>query len=333
MRALRFDGSLRLVRNVPEPMQTGETLVQVLYAGICNTDLEIVKGYGGFRGTLGHEFVGRVVESPEAKMVGKRVCGEINAGCGACDLCRSGDSRHCPSRTVLGIRGRDGAFADFLTLPAGNLVEVPGSISDQQAVFIEPLAAAASILEQACLTSTTRVVLVGDGKLAQLIAQVVRLSGCALTVIGKHSEKLDRLAGIGVHRILLPAIGDGVIDPQRWLADHELSHAFDVVIEASGSAKGLELALGLARPRGTIVLKSTYYGTAASDLSAVVVNELRIVGSRCGRFGPAINLLSKGAVDVRRLISAEYSIENGLAAFAEAALPSTMKVLLRFDLP
>jgi threonine dehydrogenase-like Zn-dependent dehydrogenase len=329
MRALRFDGSLRFVTDAPVERREGEALVQVLRAGICNTDLEIVKGYAGFRGTLGHEFVGRVVESPDGALAGRRVVGEINAGCGVCRLCRAGDPRHCAERTVLGIHGRDGAFADFLSLPPHNLIEVPDSVSDEEAVFVEPLAAAAGILEQVRVDEATRVAVIGDGKLAQLICRVLAQTGCALTVIGKHPEKLALLDDIASRRLRLsPAGNDSAA--QRWPYEQGLSRSFDVVVEASGSANGLPMAIALARPRGAIVLKSTHHGETSADLSAVVVNELHIIGSRCGRFAPALDLLARRAINIRSLISQEYPIEDGLNAFQQAAEPATMKVLLRF---
>ncbi|HKS41370.1 MAG TPA: alcohol dehydrogenase catalytic domain-containing protein, partial [Blastocatellia bacterium] len=201
MKALKFDGNLRFVNDAPVPGREGEALIQVIRAGICNTDLEIVKGYAGFHGILGHEFVGRVVESPDASQVGRRVVGEINAGCGSCKLCRAGDARHCPSRTVLGIKARDGAFAEYLSLPPHNLIEIPDTLSDETAVFVEPLAAAFNILEQVNISSSTRVAVIGDGKLAQMIIRVVALRGCALTVIGKHEAKLALASDVGARAI------------------------------------------------------------------------------------------------------------------------------------
>jgi threonine dehydrogenase-like Zn-dependent dehydrogenase len=331
MRALRFDGTLRFVNDAPPPLREGEALVQVLRAGICNTDLEIVKGYAGFRGTLGHEFVGRIVESPDKDLSGRRVVGEINAGCGVCALCVTGDARHCARRTVLGIKGRDGAFADYLRLPTRNLIEVPDSIADEEAVFVEPLAAAASILEQISINESTRVAVIGDGKLAQLICRALAQTGCALTVIGKHQEKLALLADARARRLWLTVAASDPLNTQSWVAEQALDQGFDVVVEASGSANGLPMAIALTRPRGAIVMKSTYHGQTAADLSQVVVNELRIIGSRCGRFSPAIDLLARRAVDVRSLISQEFAIEDGLTAFAQAAAPTTMKVLLRFS--
>lgn len=318
MKALRFDGELKVVHDAELPRREGEALVQVICAGICNTDLEIVKGYAGFRGTLGHEFVGRVVESPDNSLVGRRVVGEINAGCGNCAWCLNGDSRHCADRTVLGIKGRDGALAEYLSLPQSNLIEVPESVTDEAAVFVEPLAAAFNIVEQVSIGSSSEVVVIGDGKLAQLIVLVLASTGCSITVIGKHKDKLDLARDFGAHSTHL----DGALGSE-WHG------RFDVAIEASGSASGLANALRLVRPRGTIVLKSTHHGLAALDTSLVVVNELNIVGSRCGRFGPALSLIANGKVDPTPLISLRVSLDNGVFGFEQATLPSTMKVILQ----
>lgn len=321
MKALRFDSNLKLVRDAPVPRREGESLVQVICGGICNTDLEIVKGYAGFRGTLGHEFVGRVLESPDASLIGRRVVGEINAGCGSCDLCLQGDSRHCADRTVLGIKGREGAFAEFLSLPEKNLIEVPDSVSDDAAVFIEPLAAACGILELTAITSSWEVAVVGDGKLAQLVVLVMAHTGSGLTVIGRHRRKLEMALGFGADRVLLddPALRS------------ELRARFDVVVEASGSPSGLGTALALAKPRGIVILKSTHHQTTALDISQVVVNELKIVGSRCGRFRPALDLAVSRSMDLSALISRRFPLEEGLRAFEEAAAPETMKVILQID--
>jgi threonine dehydrogenase-like Zn-dependent dehydrogenase len=321
MKALRFDSNLKLVRDAPVPRREGEALVQVIRAGICNTDLEIVKGYAGFRGTLGHEFVGRVFESRDPSLVGRRVVGEINAGCGSCELCLQGDSRHCADRTVLGIKGREGAFAEFLSLPERNLIEVPESVSDDAAVFMEPLAAACNILEVAPITSFCEVAVVGDGKLAQLVALVIAQTGSELTVIGRHRRKLEMALGFGADRVLLD-------DPALT---SELRARFDAVIEASGSPSGLRTALALAKPRGTIILKSTHHQTTALDISQVVVNELKIVGSRCGRFRTALDLAVSRSIDLSPLISRRFPLEEGLRAFEEAAAPETMKVILQIE--
>jgi threonine dehydrogenase-like Zn-dependent dehydrogenase len=317
MKALRFDGKLEFVSDAALPRREDEALVQVICAGICNTDLEIVKGYAGFRGTLGHEFVGRVVESPDASLVGRRVVGEINAGCGECPQCLKGDPRHCTDRTVLGIKERDGAFAEFLSLPARNLLEVPDSVSDEAAVFVEPLAAAFNILEHVSIGSSSDVVVVGDGKLAQLIVLVLARTGCATTVIGRHQQKLDLARAFGAHRVHLG-------DPTT-----EWHGGFDIAIEASGSPSGLANALELVRPGGTVVLKTTHHDLTRFDASQVVVNELNIVGSRCGRFTPALDFVARSTVDLIPLISRRFPIEDGVFAFEQATLPSVMKVILQ----
>src|SRR6185503_15871081 len=226
------------------PRRPDEALVQVILAGICNTDLEIVKGYAAFRGTLGHEFVGRVAESPDTELIGKRVVGEINAGCGLCELCRSGDSRHCAERTVLGIKNRDGAFAEFLSLPPRNLIAVPDEIGDESAVFAEPLAAACNILEQVSIDAASNIAVVGDGKLAQLITLVISRTGCRLTVIGKHDEKLKLASRFGATSTLRASELPGLSYETR----------FDLAIEATGSPSGLGTVLKDATPRGTYTL-------------------------------------------------------------------------------
>lgn len=314
MKALRFEkGELKVAHDIPVPRREGEALVRVTIAGICNTDLEIVKGYADFCGTLGHEFVGIVEDSPERSQIGRRVVGEINAGCGACSLCRSGDPRHCPQRTVLGIVNRDGAFADYLSLPPRNLLEVPDEVPDRSAVFVEPLAAACQILEQVEITPAQRVIVLGDGKLGQLIARVLATTGCRLTLVGKHPDKL-KLAGLaGIETALL---GTGVPD------------GADVVVEASGSPAGMKLALEIVRPAGTVVLKSTCRGTAEIDTSRVVVDEISLIGSRCGRFARAIELLSRGVGDLGSLITGEFPLSMGIEAFRRAASPGALKVLL-----
>lgn len=317
MKALRIEDKLRLADDAPIPRRPGEALVQVISAGICNTDLEIAKGYAGFRGTLGHEFVGRVIEAPDNSLVGRRVVGEINAGCGECELCVNGDPRHCATRTVLGIKGRDGAFAEFLSLPVRNLIEVPDSLTDEIAVFVEPLAAAFNVVERASIGPGTDVVVVGDGKLAQLIVIVVAQTGGSLTVVGKHDEKLTLARRFGADAVINAA----AIGAECW-------GRFDLAIEASGSPAGLTTALGLVRPTGTIVLKSTYHGQTQLDLSQIVVDEVSIVGSRCGRFQQAIDFLVSGQLDLSPMISLRLPLEGGLHAFEEAAIPQNLKVIL-----
>ena len=317
MKALRFkDGNLALA-DVPAPGNTSEALVRVVKSGICNTDLEIIRGYAGFEGTIGHEFVGIVETASDAPhLVGKRVVGEINAGCGTCALCRSGDPRHCPGRTVLGIVGRDGAHAEFLQLPSQNLIEVPANVSDEQAVFAEPLAAAYGINEQVEISPETRVAVIGDGKLGLLCAMSLAIKSQNVTIIGKHAAKIAIAVESGARGVLL-----GQVTPS-------MSRRFDVVVEASGSESGFASALDLIRPRGKIVLKSTFHGTPAWAASRVVVDEITIVGSRCGRFAPALDLLQSGAVNVDDLIDGEMPLSKAVDAMSRAAKKGVLKILL-----
>jgi threonine dehydrogenase-like Zn-dependent dehydrogenase len=302
MRALVFeDGGLRVEEHRPEPEPSeGETLVKVRLAGICNTDLEIARGYMAYQGVPGHEFVG------EAH--GRRVVGEINAACGGCWFCREGLDRHCPNRSVLGILGRSGTFAEYLTLPDRNLHSLPDTLEDEVAVFVEPTAAAFEILEQVSLEAEHRVALLGDGKLALLIAQVLN-PRCRLTVFGKHDQKLRLLRD--THTSTDTPTGQ-----------------FDVVVEASGSERGFQQALELVRPRGTLVLKSTVAESAQLNLAPLVVNEISVVGSRCGPFEPAIAALASGEVDPRPMISARRGLSEAPAAFEQAQAPGVLKVLL-----
>ena len=316
MKALRFEGSNLEIKDVDVPRKRGEALVRVLRSGICNTDLEIVRGYAGFSGTLGHEFVGVVEEAagvPEIE--GKRVVGEINVGCGTCGLCGSGDSRHCPGRTVLGIVGRDGCHAEFISLPVRNLIEVPERVSDEQAVFVEPLAAAYGITEQVEIGPETRVAVIGDGKLGILCAWSLALKARHLYLIGKHQSKLKAAETSRVEGVMLK---DAV----------KMKRSFDVVVEASGSESGLSDAMELLRPRGRLVLKSTVHGKVSWEPWRVVVDEISVIGSRCGRFGPALELLSDGRIAVERLISKEYRLEDGLRAFEAAGAGDVLKVQL-----
>lgn len=317
MKALQFiDDQLKL-GDIARPENEDEALVRVTMSGICNTDLEIVRGYAGFSGTIGHEFVGVVERAPDAtELVGKRVVGEINAGCGLCELCLSGDSRHCPTRTVLGIVGRDGCHAEFLKLPSRNLLPVPDSVSDTQAVFAEPLGAAYGITEQVDIGPDTRAAVIGDGKLGILCALSLGLKSNNVTLIGKHASKIAIAEKGNVEGLLLSNTG-------------KLTKVFDVVVEASGSESGFGTALDLVRPRGKIVLKSTFHGKQEWEAWRVVVDEITIVGSRCGRFAPALDILEKGMIDVEALISEEYKLEDGLDAIARAAEPGVMKVLVK----
>jgi 2-desacetyl-2-hydroxyethyl bacteriochlorophyllide A dehydrogenase len=319
MKALRCENQTLSVCDVPTPSRQGEALVRVKLSGICNTDLEIARGYAGFQGTIGHEFVGVIESLPEQTSplrVGQRVVGEINAGCGNCDLCRAGEPRHCARRTVLGIVGRDGAHAEFLTLPAVNLLAVPDEVSDERAVFTEPLAAACGILERANITKATRTAVIGDGKLGLLCAQVLAITGASVTLAGKHQNKLRIAARRGVETISVD---------QAKSRERE----FDVVVEASGSASGFGLALDLIKPRGMLVLKSTFHGATKLDMARIVVDEVSVVGSRCGRFQPALALLEQHAVDVESLISEEFALGDGVRAMERAAEKGMLKVLIR----
>jgi threonine dehydrogenase-like Zn-dependent dehydrogenase len=319
MKALRFENGRLSLADVAAPGREGEALVRVRLAGVCNTDLEIVRGYAGFEGTLGHEFVGEVERAPGApELEGRRVVGEINAGCGRCQLCRAGDARHCPARTVLGIVGRDGAFAEYLQLPAANLLPVPDDVPDERAVFTEPLAAACGVTERAKVETETRVAVIGDGKLGLLCAQAVRATtGAGVTLVGRHDRKLEIVRDRGVRTARADALPDS------------FERGFDVVVEASGSPAGFETALRLLRPRGTLVLKSTFHGETRFDSARVVVSEISVVGSRCGRFPAALELLGACAVDVESLVRDEFPLSEGPRALERAAEPGVLKVLLR----
>ena len=316
MLALRVNKKTIAVRKIAKPVAGREALIRVLLSGICNTDLEIARGYAGFKGTIGHEFVGVVEESASRTLIGKRVVGEINAGCGKCPLCLSSDPRHCPNRTVLGIVGRDGAHAEFLRLPVENLLPVPTKITNEHAVFTEPLAAACGILERAKIARTDRVAVIGDGKLGLLCAQVVALTGAEMLLIGKHDSKLRIAQRRGIETSTPP----GTLNRKG---------SFDVVIDASGAAPGFELALNLLRPKGRLILKSTFNAPTTIDAARIVVDEISIIGSRCGRFKPALDLLAKGAVDVDSLISEEYRLSEGVHAMERARARGVLKVLLR----
>jgi threonine dehydrogenase-like Zn-dependent dehydrogenase len=308
------DLTLRLREDLPRPEPPpGEARVDVLLAGLCNTDLELARGYYPYAGVPGHEFVGRVAFSPsDPAWEGRRVVGEINAACGACESCRAGRKTHCDRRTVLGIKARDGCFAEALLLPLDNLHTVPDPVTDEEAVFTEPLAAALQIQEQVRVSPGMRVVVVGAGKLGQLVARTLCLTGCDLLVVGRSPRSLDRLAGL----------------PLGVASDAPAGRA-DIVVECTGDPEGFLLARRAVRPRGTLVLKSTHRGETAVNLSSVVVDEVTLVGSRCGPFAKALDVLARRLVDTRPLVDARYSLEEGLAAFEEAARPGVLKVLLR----
>ncbi len=316
MKALCFDGKLAL-RDVDPPRPgPAEALIRVTLAGICGTDREILRGYSGFQGIPGHEFVGKVVECQEKKWVGKRVVGEINVSCGECDLCLWGLGRHCPKRTVMGIVKRNGVFAEYVVLPVVNLHEVPASVPDEAAVFTEPVAAAAEIIAQIKpITPSTRVAVLGDGRLGILAGQVLCHAKARVTLIGKHGWKLSLARSWGLRVVNL---GDSKLEPA----------SFNMVVEATGSPAGLEEALRLVAPRGTVVMKSTFQDRAQFDTGKLVVNEITLVGSRCGNFAPALDLLKGGHVKVLPMISKTFPLDAGLEAFGYLEDPRCMKVLL-----
>jgi threonine dehydrogenase-like Zn-dependent dehydrogenase len=316
MLALRVEKRGLAVKDTDLPERGDEALVRVLLSGICNTDLEIARGYAGFKGTIGHEFVGIVEDAADKAWIGQRVVGEINAGCGECALCRAGDPRHCAKRTVLGILGRDGAHAEFLKLPVSNLLAVPDAIVDEHAVFAEPLAAACGIMERAAVTRDKKVAVIGDGKLGLLCAQALALTGADTLLVGKHAEKLRIAARRGIETATTKTVA-------------KRKNQFDVVVEASGSASAFQLALDLLRPRGVLVLKSTFEGTTEINAARLVVDEISVVGSRCGRFPPALDLLRTGAIDVDSLISEEHPLRSGVLAMERAGKKGILKVFLR----
>jgi threonine dehydrogenase-like Zn-dependent dehydrogenase len=315
MQALYWDGNrLRLQKKRPVPQANDRfAVVRVRLAGICSTDLQIMQGYMNFRGVPGHEFVGEVWEGP-AHLVGKRVVGEINFACGTCAMCHQGLGRHCPMRQVMGILNADGSFAEYVAVPVVNLHLVPEAVEDDEAVLVEPLAAAFEMLEQIHIQPTTEVIVLGDGKLGLLCAQVLHVSGAHVTAVGKHQEKLDILRKLGIHTALLT----------EW----EIRQA-DIVVEATGSTSGLALAMESVRPRGVLVLKSTVAQAHAVSLAPLVINEITVVGSRCGLFPPALRALERKAVSVSPLIDKVFPLAHGVGAVRQATRPGSLKVLLR----
>jgi threonine dehydrogenase-like Zn-dependent dehydrogenase len=303
------------VRRLPRPRAPeGFALIRLLCGGICNTDLELQRGYYGFAGIPGHEFVGEVLEASRRDLIGRRVVGEINLDCGDCDWCRKGLGRHCPRRTVLGIVKHPGAFREFLTLPERNLHVVPDSVPTEQAVFIEPLAAAAEILDQVRIPCSSAVAVLGDGKLGLLVAQVLQAYGYRVHQFGHHKEKLRIAARAGISTEVVKA--------------RVPATAYEWVVDATGSPKGLADAVRMTRPRGTIMMKSTVHGLAGFDTAPVIVNEITLIGSRCGRFEPAIEMLSRGVVNVADMISEQMPLDRAPEAFRAAAKSGVLKVLL-----
>jgi threonine dehydrogenase-like Zn-dependent dehydrogenase len=318
MRALLIDQSLSFQPRYPEPPpEQGDTLIRVRRAGVCSTDLEITRGYMGYRGVLGHEFVGDVIESPQKQLVGRRVVGEINIVCGRCDLCLSGLSTHCRNRSVLGIVNHDGAFADHVRLPAENLHVVPDSVDEDHAVFVEPLAAAFQVLKQIKLDGRKWVTVLGDGRLGLLVAQVLRETGAPVRVIGRHADKLSLCEKWSIR--------------SRPVADINPRHDQDVVVDCTGSAAGFELAMQMVRPRGTIVLKSTVAQGKPLNLAPLVIDEINVVGSRCGPFREAIKALAEKRIDVASLSPRRMRIDQGVEAMDLASRPGVLKVLLTME--
>jgi len=314
MLALVFDEILKL-EDVPVPeRKENDSLIQVKYAGICNTDIEIVKGYMGFHGILGHEFTGIIKESSNKKLIGKRVVGEINIGCGKCRYCLGEISRHCPDRSVLGIQNRNGVFAEYIVLPNKNLHIIPDSVEDKEAVFTEPIAAALEILEQVHIKPTENVAVIGDGKLGSLVAQVLKTNGNDISVFGKNKNKLSIIEAFNI---------------RTYLSENEANEKFDIVIECSGNPAGFIKALDIIKPRGTIVLKSTYHGNLNIDFAPVVVNEINIVGSRCGRFEPALRFLEKKLIRTKDLITRIFKLDESISAFNTAQEKDSLKVLIQ----
>lgn len=317
MRAVVFDNELKLDKDYKKPInKNNEALIKTKMVGICNTDHEITLGYMGYKGVIGHEFVGVVEDCADKTWIGKRVVGDINCGCGECEWCQKGLHRHCPNRQTLGIWQKDGCFSDYFTLPVENLLEVPSNVTDEQAVFVEPLAAALEILEQIHIQPIQKVLVLGDGKLGIIISLALNASGLDVTLVGKHQEKLDIAKNQGVKTVLL--------------SDLDVKKEWDFVVEATGSITGFETSIALVKPRGTLVLKSTIVASKEFNFSSLVVDEVNIVGSRCGRFKPALRMLEQEKIDLNPLISKIYDVENVIEAFEANKLKDTVKVLVKF---
>lgn len=313
MNALWLEDNKLSLRAISEPRKSNEALIKIRKGGICSTDLELVKGYYPYTGVIGHEFVGEVIEADDVAWIGQRVVGEINVVCGQCEQCLNGRPTHCEHRTVLGIVNRDGTFAEYTTLPIANLHRVPASVPDGMAVFTEPLAAALEIQDQIQIKPTDRVLLVGAGRLGQLIAQTLALTGCNLRVVARHAQQQNLLKARAIRMI-----SEEEIQPWRW----------DIVVEATGSPSGFSLARRAIRPRGTMVLKSTYKGEMSINFSSIVVDEINLIGSRCGPFEPALRLMESKQVDPTVLIADEFKLNDALKAFEHAAESGVLKVLV-----
>lgn len=313
MKGLYFDGKLKYREDIPEPkMKDNESLIRVVYAGVCNTDMEVLKGYKNFTGILGHEFVGFVEDSTQKELIGKRVVGDINIGCNSCEFCKKGLHKHCRNRKILGMKDKDGTFADYITLPNENLYIVPEGVTNLEAVFAEPLAAALEITEMYHIKPTHKVAVIGDGKLGQMIAQVVSLTGCDLLVVGKHVEKLALLKNIGKTMLI---------------NELDFHGCFDVVIDCTGNEQGLKYSQRLVKPRGTIILKSTYNHDAMLNATSWVVDELCILGTRCGPMDAALRVLERKVISIDGLVNRLYSLKE-----YEEAFNSKADIKIVFDL-
>ncbi len=318
MKAVIFDETLKYVEDYEKPTpKKGEALIKVTYGGVCNTDKEITKGYMGYKGILGHEFTGVVEEinDEDKTFLGKRVVGEINLGCKNCEWCTKDLERHCPNRSTLGILAKNGCFAEYVTLPLSNLIEIPENVPDEQAVFVEPLAAGLEILEQMHIQPCQKVMVLGDGKLGLLTALALNACGLDVLIVGKHQNKLDIAKNQGVKTQLL--------------SEFEQAPKFDVVVEATGSITGFETSVSCVKPRGTLVLKSTIAASKELNLAPIVINEITILGSRCGRFEPAMRLIASGKIDFSQMISKIYPIEQAVEAFDANNAKDTIKILLK----
>ena len=316
MKAVVFDNGLKLDNNYPMPVpQKGEALIKVNTIGICNTDYEITLGYMGYKGILGHEFTGVVEKAENKDLIGKRVVGEINCGCGQCDWCAQGLERHCFNRSTLGIWQREGCFAEYVCLPEKNLLVIPDNVTDEEAVFVEPLAAALEILEQVHIPPYKKVIVLGDGTLGLIIALALNAAGLDITLVGKHEEKLNIAKAQGVKTELLNNL--------------KIEKAYDFVVEATGSITGFETSLALTKPRGTLILKSTIAASKEFNLAPIVIDEITVLGSRCGQFAPALRMLEQKRIDVKPLISDIYAIDDSIAAFERNKEKSSVKVLVK----
>lgn len=319
MKAIVFDNELKLVTDYAKPVpKAGEALIRVTTGGICNTDYEITKGYMGYKGILGHEFVGVVEEinDEDKSLLNKRVVGEINCGCKNCEWCYQGLERHCPNRQTLGIWQKDGCFAQYVTMPLSNLLEVADNVPDEQAVFVEPLAAAVEILEQLHIQPAQKVVVLGDGKLGLTISLALSASNIDVLLVGKHQNKLDIAKAQGVKT--------------KIFEDLEIKKEWDFVVEATGSIAGFETALSLTKPRGTLVLKSTVAASKEFNLAPIVIDEIRVQGSRCGQFAPALRLLESNKIDFSPFVSGVYPVDKAIEAFEQNKVPNNLKILIKF---